>query len=243
MDVFSCNQCWQELQQTIADASLSLSAQAQAHVVGCEACKTRILALFMLLNPVHATKTSCTECQADLAVFVDLEQADVVEALRSLPHVWIHLWSCKSCRETYTLMLEWQASFPLHMFKPAPDSRHNTAQTLFAYTTVLIRNIFPSMQAATAAYRSGYVAAEKYELLPPLTVPQLDAELTLLIQFAEPTHMFATLAPARAGELLLKLADQVYVAPLIEGTATFTVDPEKVFAVDAPFEVAYLPPY
>lgn len=77
-----------------------------AHIAECEVCRGSMLLIMTELFglPIASSETPCDRCLDDLPAFVEREMAgDPREAARAYPHVWLHLWTCAECAETYDL--------------------------------------------------------------------------------------------------------------------------------------------
>jgi hypothetical protein len=81
-----------------------LSLALYQHLSVCERCCAGMLLLMRGLHPRlyrRDTGSSCEQCQADLAAFIDLELDTPAQAAATYPHVWRHLWACWACSQTY----------------------------------------------------------------------------------------------------------------------------------------------
>lgn len=79
------------------------------HIATCVYCRGALLPLVTTLFgvPQDISEISCEDCQQDLAVYVDQELAEGVQAAaQRFPHVWWHLWVCTECAETHQMMLD-----------------------------------------------------------------------------------------------------------------------------------------
>ncbi|MCG8353122.1 MAG: hypothetical protein MI924_35600 [Chloroflexales bacterium] len=102
------------------------------HIAACLVCRGALL-LFMahlLQASPSPLKTTCAECQHDLAAYIDEEsQASFISAYKAYPHVWWHLWTCADCAQTYQLVSTIRDAeqngdlVPLHCFPDADKAR------------------------------------------------------------------------------------------------------------------------
>ena len=71
--------------------------------------------------PLEVTETTCDQCQAALAVYIDLERNEgSVKALRAYPSVWWHLWICTDCAELYEMIVCLQEAEATGLLAPLP---------------------------------------------------------------------------------------------------------------------------
>jgi hypothetical protein len=75
------------------------------HIEGCALCQGALLVLIAAGNdlPPSTVRAAAQHCLDDLAAYIDRRQEDSLSAIRAYPHVWWHLLTCRTCRETYRL--------------------------------------------------------------------------------------------------------------------------------------------
>jgi hypothetical protein len=94
------------MRESIRSGDLTAPSPAlSAHVEGCALCQGALLALIAAARelPPTAFSTTCEKCLEDLPAYIELELEDAMSALRTYPHVWWHLLTCRECAETYRL--------------------------------------------------------------------------------------------------------------------------------------------
>jgi hypothetical protein len=76
-----------------------------AHIEGCAVCQGALLVLIAAGNdlPPSTARAAAQHCLDDLPAYIDRRLEDPLSAIRTYPHVWWHLLTCRTCRETYRL--------------------------------------------------------------------------------------------------------------------------------------------
>jgi len=104
-----------------------------SHVAACPTCRGAVVLLLteLLHAPLPIDPIPCDACQAQLAAFIDLEQAQgVAAALMAYPTVCWHLWTCADCAEIYHMTMTLLASerqgelAPIPLAPQRPQPRH-----------------------------------------------------------------------------------------------------------------------
>jgi hypothetical protein len=126
------------------------------HISSCDHCRGGLFLLLtemlQLQQPIAAI--TCNECQNRLATLVDLESVgNLASAARQLPDVWLHLWICADCWETYTtvqhLVAAERQGVLQHVRLNPPTARVQLPLTRI--TRALLRVVFPAPSAPFSA--------------------------------------------------------------------------------------------
>ena len=101
----------------------TLSPALTSHVQHCTRCRAALLLLTveLLHAPLAVTETTCDQCQATLAAYIDLEQNEGrTKALHAYSSVWWHLWICADCAEMYQMIVLLQEAEATGSLAPLP---------------------------------------------------------------------------------------------------------------------------
>ena len=116
VDVMQCDAAMHEFVHTISATYLEgPSLVVCEHISECSRCRAAILLLFLANSavPLSPPELSCAECQANLAAYIDFEQAAPAKALQIFVGIWWHLWTCEECADIYSMACELQAEIPV----------------------------------------------------------------------------------------------------------------------------------
>ena len=94
------------MRESIRSGDLTPPSPAlSAHVEQCASCRGALLAMVAAATelPPTAFSTTCQKCLDDLPAYIEQELDDATSVLRTYPHVWWHLLTCRECAETYRL--------------------------------------------------------------------------------------------------------------------------------------------
>jgi hypothetical protein len=231
-----------------------LSPSAYHHLITCDRCRAGLLLLVGATVPAANEPPSsqiCDLCQSQLAAFIDLESSDPVSASTAYPLVWWHLWTCRTCSQTYEfirMLIESEKSGALQPLRINVHPPQTVAASLWRVplTRSALARALPSRQPALAITRGAptdtYVVYDEAEDEPE------PRELTITVQeqAGDVWQMVARMQPPPEGGLLVLTAGALrLVAPFeSDGTAVIQdiaadllIDPQS-----PDLEISVMPP-
>ncbi|WP_129632361.1 hypothetical protein [Candidatus Oscillochloris fontis] len=146
MKKFSCR----NLEAYIADhPDLALPQDVQYlrlidHVASCARCQHVLLdqVADRLGAPLDLQPVDCDACDEDLPAYIDTEYDEgTLAAIKSYPHVWWHLWTCRECASSYQMILALQAAEAAGELPPITFASLLTPQPIIP-RFVLQRSVF-----------------------------------------------------------------------------------------------------
>jgi hypothetical protein len=176
-----------------------VSQAARRHVQQCPRCHVELLVLATALEPAlrgAVAPIDCARCMADLAAFIELEQASPGEAARTFPAVWWHLWTCADCALTYEIMVAALASAAM----PELPALTPAAAPAQACPPILLKRqvlslLFPEPCVPAPTYRGSeqaemvvYDAPDEYDQAVTVSLQHQDDGAYRVIVRTDPPH-------------------------------------------------------
>ena len=242
--LFSCRDVQHWLQTTIKTLSLAEASQAfNQHLSKCAVCRGAIYEFIRLeLLADHAPSANCDQCQDLLADFITLEQQDSLAALQRYPEVWLHLWFCDPCLETYSALSGVIAEQPGLLEAQrwvAPSISDATQPTLlerFKPLLTMLRSTLsglPTPFELQSAFRND--GAMGY-LVRPFGAYPIDMLAGEIHAFDESDGLWTlevTISPAWNGRLKAQIGNYSQISPIpLEGPVIFTNIPQDQLISD-----------
>lgn len=217
MSDFQCANVQYWLQQAFTAQQPALpDPDICAHIADCRLCRGTLAILMAdaLGLRIAPPRIRCTECQLDLATFIDHETAlGQPSAIRHFPQVWWHLWTCAECAETYTGTHALLRMADDDRMLPLPGTQPHAHRPAYARLphTFLYRALSDTPIVLGARRGAGG---------PPMVLVVDEAlgahMLTLSVQRQDDDMccLIAELAPPPAGTLVARLGRQQFSAQL-----------------------------
>lgn len=247
-----CDRARQAVERLLANASTeTLPAGVASHMSTCPSCRARLLvAMHGLAGRAGSAGPGlrCESVRQNLPTFLDLELRDAERAVRTLPALWRHIWTCADCLEEYLsarALVEAADKGALPALRlPAQTSGAAEALLRLVLPRRVIAMILPNPQLAASPTRgsesSSFVLFDHSAGDPP-------RQITIVVrELAEGNwEMRVTAAPPVAGILLVTIGIKSFSATFNdEGQAHIAAIPAAALtaAEEPDLEIAILPP-
>ncbi len=218
-----------------AEISLPPSLELCEHVVNCASCRAFLLLLMTELFdiPLSIRPISCSQCQQDLAAYIDIVRHEGQQAaISEYAHVWWHLWFCTDCAEMYHMVTTLQGfektavAAPLAALKQniASQPRKKTRPVIAAFTLPRVwfaRMLLPQMSTTWGSYDDDTIIHdEDHEEHRINVVMRRQHELWTMI---------VTVDPPLLGDIVLTIGTQTFRQTLRpDGTAMIDSLPSEL---------------
>ena len=239
MNTITCAQSLSWVQQALKTRQ-SAPAGLALHIANCPVCRPALALLMaqILDMPPVSTRTTCAVCQADLAAFIDAEEADGLEALRTYPHVWWHLWQCNSCAETYELTRDLLLADQQGQFTIQPTSNPTRGREPFGQVLVRLTREYLNLALPIPSAQLGVARGEIGETVVYESSPAEEPNISLALEQHPDSSWNVTVqvTPPTSGWIALQMGPHLYNAQFnSDGRAIIAAIPSAVVAaLDGP---------
>lgn len=226
-----------------------LPIDLHVHLPECRDCRTLLrwsaAESPKLFPSYHAM--SCDQCQADIDVFIDEEEANADHAIRTYPQIWWHLTECSDCATIYASVRTigdavQHHRLPAFVHRVVPSRAELSPWTSITLNRSVLNSVM-HMQSGQFGIRRGTDDDEQMVLDEQLSE---DVQVHIRIQYRSNRYFFGfTIIPPIAGQVTLQAgqhqlsspidrAGQAILGPVQASVLADTDGPNWIFHIDRP---------
>ncbi|GAA5528094.1 hypothetical protein Hgul01_01890 [Herpetosiphon gulosus] len=235
----ACSDVQHWLQTKLTTITLAEAYQAfNRHLCECPICRGALyesIRLEWLAD--HIPSSDCEQCQDLMTDFVTLERHNPLEALQRYPSVWLHLWFCAECLETYTEfvgLLDHEPSLlmPTHWIGPsvaASIAKPSVIERFKPLLTILRSALggLPTQLELSGAFRNSGAMGYLIRPFGAYTIPPFSGEIHAFAETDGTWTLEVSIEPLRPGSLKAQIGTYSQVCPIpLEGPAVFVAIPQ-----------------